>query len=110
MSTSFMAGIQNNPAVPSSMQEQASVQLASGVPFISDTQLQSALDNAEVDQATADAIMSVNSDSRLEALRSALALTALLAIAGLFITGGLPTVAVGAPDQSPHVAQPAEPG
>jgi EmrB/QacA subfamily drug resistance transporter len=109
LSTSFMAGIQDNPAVPSSVQQQASVQLASGVPFISDTQLQGALDDAGVDQATADAIMSVNSDSRLEALRAALALTALLAIAALFITGRLPDKAVGAPDPSPRVAQPAEP-
>ena len=30
LSTSFLAGIQDNPAVPSSAQEQASVQLASG--------------------------------------------------------------------------------
>ncbi|MDI3210995.1 MFS transporter [Arthrobacter sp. AL12] len=101
LSASFMAGIQNNPAVPSSVQEQASVQLASGVPFISDTQLREALDNAGVDQETADAIMAVNSGSRLEALRAALALTALLAIAALFITGRLPEEAVGAQGESP---------
>ena len=96
-----MAGIQNNPAVPSSVQEQASVQLASGVPFISDTQLREALDSAGVDQETADAIMAVNSGSRLEALRAALALTALLAIAALFITERLPGEAVGAQGESP---------
>ncbi|MFF2029271.1 MFS transporter [Arthrobacter sp. NPDC058192] len=110
LSTSFMAGIQDNPAVPSSVQEQASVQLASGVPFISDTQLQAALDNAGVDQATADAIMAVNASSRSDALRAALALTALLTIAALFLTGRLPAKAVGAPDESPNGGQPAEPG
>lgn len=87
LGTSFMAGIQDNPAVPSSVQEEASVQLASGIPFISDTQLQEALNNADIDQETADAIMAVNSDSRLEALRMALALAALLATAALFLTG-----------------------
>lgn len=96
-----MAGIQNNPAVPSSVQEQASVQLASGVPFISDKQLRKALDSGGVDQETADAIMAVNSGSRLEALRAALALTALLATAALFITGRLPEVAVGAQGEPP---------
>lgn len=100
LSTSFLAGIQDNPAVPSSVQEHASVQLASGVPFISDTQLQAALDNARVDQATTDAIMSVNHISRFDALRAALALTALLTIAALFLTGRLPDKAVGAPDDS----------
>ncbi|MBG6226103.1 Na+/melibiose symporter-like transporter [Arthrobacter sp. CAN_A2] len=109
LSTSFMAGIQNNPAVPSSVQEEASVQLASGIPFISDTQLQEALDNADIDQETADAIMAVNSDSRLEALRMALALAALLATAALFLTGRLPEEAVGVPDQAPRRAEPTEP-
>ncbi|MFF2243361.1 MFS transporter [Arthrobacter sp. NPDC058130] len=110
LSTSVMAGIQDNPAVPSSVQAQASVQLASGVPFISDTQLQAALDNAGVGQATADAIMSVNASSRSDALRAALALTALLTIAALFLTGRLPEKAVGAPDDSTNGGQPAEPG
>jgi EmrB/QacA subfamily drug resistance transporter len=106
LSASFMAGIQNNPAVPGSVQEQASVDLASGVPFISDTQLREALTSAGVDQETADAIMSVNSDSRLEALRTALALTALLAIATLFITGRLPEEAVGVREESAHDKEP----
>ncbi|WP_043445329.1 MFS transporter [Arthrobacter sp. L77] len=109
LSASFMAGIQNNPAVPSSVQEEASVQLASGVPFISDTQLQEALNNADIDQETADAIMAVNSDSRLEALRTALALAALLATAALFLTGRLPEEAVGASDEAPHRAEPTQP-
>lgn len=77
--------------------------LAGGVPFISDTQLREALDHAGVDQETADAVMSVNSGSPLEALRTALALTALLAIAKLLITGRLPEEAVGAQGESPRV-------
>ncbi|GGH92871.1 MFS transporter [Arthrobacter liuii] len=109
LSASFVAGIQDNPAVPPSVQERASVQLASGVPFISDTQLQSALDSAGVNQEVADAIMSVNSSSRLDALRAALALTALLSISALFLTGRLPEEAVGKPAESSHAAQPAEP-
>lgn len=108
LSTSFTSGIQDNPAVPSTVQEQAKVQLASGVPFISDTQLHGALDTAGVDQATADAIMSVNSASRLDALRAALALTALLAIAALFMTGRLPEQATGAPERPRLHAHPAD--
>jgi len=107
LSASFLTGIQDNPDVPASVQEQATVQLASGVPFISDTQLEAALEDAGLDQQTADAIMSVNSASRLEALRVALGLTALLAIAALFITGRLPREAVGTPDASVPGADPA---
>src|SRR3954447_26010270 len=36
LSASFMAGVQQNPAVPDTVKSQASVQLAGGVPFISD--------------------------------------------------------------------------
>lgn len=109
LSASVIAGIQNNPEVPATVQDQAAVQLAAGVPFISDTQLQAALDNAGVDQQTADAIMTVNHNSRLEALQVALTLTALLAICALFVTGQIPSEAVGAAKQSPPVAQPAKP-
>ena len=101
LGTSLMAGIQDNPAVPGQVQDQAKVQLASGVPFLSDTQLRGALDRAGVEKTTADAVMSVNSVSRLEALRTALALTALLAIAGLFMTGRLPGEAVSAQEHPP---------
>lgn len=106
LGTSFITGIRDNPAVPELTKEQATVQLADGVPFISDTQLQKGLDNAKVDRGTADAIMSVNAGSRLEALRAALALTALLAIGALFITGRLPREAVGHPEQSAENPQP----
>jgi EmrB/QacA subfamily drug resistance transporter len=109
LSASVIAGIQNNPEVPPPVQDQATVQLAAGVPFISDTQLQTALDNAGVDQQTADAIMTVNHDSRLEALRVALTLTALLAICALFVTGQIPREAVGATKPSPTMAQTAKP-
>jgi EmrB/QacA subfamily drug resistance transporter len=95
LSTSFMAGVQDNPEVPASVQDQATVQLASGVPFISNTQLQTALEDAGIDEQTADAVMAVNADSRLDALRTALSLTLLLTIGALFATGRLPVEAVG---------------
>ena len=53
--------------------------------------------------------MTVNHDSRLEALQVALTLTALLAICALFVTGRIPREAVGASKQSPPEAQPAKP-
>lgn len=104
LSTSFMTGVRDNPAVPPSVKEQASVQLASGVPFISDAELRKALDSVRLDNKSAEAILAINSDSRLEALRTALALTALLAILALFLTGRLPDEATGKPKRSPPVA------
>lgn len=101
LSTSVLAGIKDNPQVPASVQEQANVQLAGGVPFLSDTQLRRALDKTGIDEQTANAITSVNTESRLKALRTALALTALLAIAALFVTGRIPREAIGTPNRPP---------
>ncbi|MDV3207672.1 MAG: MFS transporter [Rhodococcus ruber] len=95
LTTSVIAGIENNPAVPESVQQQATTDMAAGVPFLSDTQLEGALADAGVDESTADAIVEVNSDARLEALQVAFAVTALLAVAALFGTGSLPRVPVG---------------
>ena len=95
LSSSAIAGIEDNPAVPTSVQQQASTDLASGVPFLSTTQLRSALGDAGVAESTADAIVGVNEDARLDALRVAFAVAALLAIAALFPTARIPSVAVG---------------
>lgn len=90
LTTSVVSGLQSNPAVPESVRQQATTQLAQGVPFISTTQLSEKLASAEVPEATAAAVVDVNADARLQALRVALAVTALLAVAALFGTGRLP--------------------
>ncbi|MCJ0905783.1 MFS transporter [Rhodococcus sp. ARC_M6] len=95
LTTSVIAGIEGNPAVPVSVQQQATTDLASGVPFLSTTELQSALTTAGVSEQAITAIVDVNSEARLEALRVAFAVAALLAIAGLFGTGRVPRTPVG---------------
>jgi hypothetical protein len=46
LTTPFMAGIQNNPAVPAEVKSKARVELAGGVPFVSAADLKTALDKA----------------------------------------------------------------
>lgn len=92
---SVLAGIEDNPAVPASVAERASTELADGVPFLSTPQLQDALTSAGVTGQPADAVVEINADARLDALRVALAVTALLAITALFATGLLPRRAIG---------------
>ncbi len=91
LSMSLITGIQNNPEVPESVSQQAAVELASGVPFISDQDLEVALDDAGVPPATADAIIEQNADARLAGLRVALSLLALVALVALFFTRRIPT-------------------
>lgn len=100
LTSAAISGVQNNPDIPDSVKSQATTQWASGVPFISTDQLTTALDQAGVDQATATQIIDVNDDARIAALRSALAVAALVSIAALFFTGRLPRTAPGQPAQS----------
>jgi MFS family permease len=98
LTTSFFSGIQDNPAVPESVTAQAEVQLASGVPFVSDPQLESALADAGVDEEAAQAIMEENSTARLAGLRASLFVLSVIALVALFLTGGIPTRQPGAPE------------
>jgi MFS family permease len=99
LATSFFVGIQENPDVPDSLSAQAEVQLESGVPFVSDAQLGDALAAVGVTGATADAVVDENEAARLDALRAALAVLAVVALAALFLSDSLPTRQPGAAEE-----------
>ena len=101
LTASFFTGIQNNAAVPDSLTSQAEVQLSAGVPFTSDAALEQALDEANVPQEAATAIVDENEKSRIDGLRTALALLALLALVALPFTRGIPTVQPGSQKDPP---------
>ena len=82
------------------------VQLSSGVPFLSDADLEAALEEAGVTGATAAAIVDENTTARLDGLRAALAVVALIAVAALFFTGPIPARQPGdEPARPPPVAE-----
>ena len=92
LSSSFLTGVEENPAVPKTVQARASTELSGGVPFLSDEELEAALDEAPgVTQRTTDTIIEENEEARLVGLRTALAVLALLALVGLALTGRIPT-------------------
>jgi MFS family permease len=104
LTASFFSGIQNNPAIPDKLAVNAESQLATGVPFVSDKDLQTALEKADVPKDTANAVVDENAEARITGLRSALALLALISLLALLFTRGLPTVQPGAaaqPNASP---------
>jgi MFS family permease len=90
LTTTFLTGIQNNPDVPKRVSEQATTQLASGIPFVSDADLRAALDDAHVSKKTTDEIVGENSEARLAALEAALGVVAAVALFALFGAGGIP--------------------
>ncbi|GAA1229857.1 MFS transporter [Kitasatospora nipponensis] len=95
LSSSFLTAVDQNPAVPAEVKSQASVQLAGGVPFLSDPQLTAALDEAGVDPQTAQAAVDANADARIDGLRAALAVLAFAALVALFLAQRIPTVQPG---------------
>ncbi len=90
LTTSFLSGVQDNPAVPKDLAAQAQVKLAGGIPFLSDKDLKVQLDKAGVAPGTAGAIVEENADARIAGLRVSLALLAVLALIGLFASRRIP--------------------
>jgi MFS family permease len=96
LTASFFSGIQNNPDIPDNLVVNAQTELATGVPFVSDKDLQTALDDAHVSNMTADAVVDENAQARIDGLRSALAILAMLSLLALLFTRGIPTIQPGA--------------
>ncbi|WP_328926187.1 MFS transporter [Streptomyces sp. NBC_00190] len=98
LATSFLTSITANPAVPDSVKSQATVELQSGAPFLSDAQLQTALDEAGTSAAVSDAALDANAEARLDGLRAALAILALAAIIALFFVNRIPSTQPRSPE------------
>jgi hypothetical protein len=90
LTASFLAGVQQNPAVPKDLAAKAQVELSGGIPFMSDKDLQAQLDKAGVPPKTADAIVTENANARIAGLRSSLSLLAAVALIALFFTRRIP--------------------
>ena len=97
LSSAFLTNIEASSAIPSRVKSDAKVQLAGGVPFISDADLEKALDAARVNPRATDAAMGAYRDARITGLRSALAILGVMAILSLFFAGRIPTRQPGAP-------------
>jgi MFS family permease len=91
LTASFMTGIQNNPLVPTDVKSKAKVELAGGVPFVSDADLKTALEKAGEPKKTADAIVTENATARIDGLRSSLSVMAIVALIALPFTRRIPT-------------------
>jgi hypothetical protein len=99
LTASFLSGIEQNPDVPSEVTAQANVELADGIPFISDADLETALDQAGATAEVSQAVLDENQQARLDGLRTALAALALIALMGLFFASRIPTEQPGATQQ-----------
>ncbi|HET7378687.1 MAG TPA: MFS transporter [Gaiellales bacterium] len=96
LTASFLTNVDKSPAISNEVNQKAQVELSSGIPFISDADLKVALQDAGLSQQETDAIVEANAQARIDGLRAALAVLALLALVALFFTGRIPDRPVGA--------------
>ena len=92
---SFLTNIEQSEAIPAEVKSQASVELSSGVPFLSDAQLEDALEEADASSDVTQAALDANADARIDGLRAALTILALVAIVALFFAQRIPTIQPG---------------
>ena len=95
LSTSFLTNIENSDAIPDRVKSQAQVELAGGVAFISDADLEQALKKANVPARAQDEVTSAYQDARITGLKSGLAILALMDIVALALTKRIPKVQPG---------------
>jgi EmrB/QacA subfamily drug resistance transporter len=97
LTSAFIANIQKSPAIPEAAKSQATTKLAAGVPFVSDADLTQALDQAGANSSQTQAAVDAYADARIDGLKSALLILALLALIALFFTPKIPRSPPGAP-------------
>ncbi len=95
-SSAFLTNIQHNPSIPDSVKSQAHVKLAGGVPFVSDADVKKALDKAGANDQTTEQALDAYKGARIDGLKSALSILAVLVLAGLFYAQRIPSTQPGA--------------
>ncbi len=91
LSTTFLAGVSSNPAIPADVVSQSSTTLEAGIPFVSDAQLQKELSTTTLSPEAQQAIVDENASARLVGLRAALSVVALVIVAAIFFARLIPT-------------------
>ncbi|WP_306327676.1 MFS transporter [Streptomyces venezuelae] len=97
LTSSFLTAVERNDAIPAEVKSRAAVELQSGVPFLSDAQLTTALAEAGTDEEVAEAALEANEAARLDGLRAALAILAAASVVALFFTHRIPRTQPASP-------------
>jgi hypothetical protein len=95
LTSSFLATIQENPDVPDSVKQQASTELVGGIPFMSDADLEEAMNEAGASEEVTQAALEANAEARIAGLHTALAVLAIIACLAIVFAQRLPTKPIG---------------
>jgi MFS family permease len=95
VSTAFLTNIQQSDAIPARVKEAAQVELAGGVAFVSDADVEAALDVAGVSRRAVEPTLEAYREARIDGLDAALAILAAAALGALFFTQRIPSTQPG---------------
>ena len=91
LTSMVLSGVLASPSIPDSLKSQAQDTFGAGIPFVSDTAVSTALEAQGASSETIQAVLQVNADARIEALRTALFVVVIAAALALFFTRRIPT-------------------
>jgi len=97
LTSAFLTNIEGSKAIPDRVVQQATTELAGGLPFISDKDLDKALKDAGVHGKEADAATEAYATARIKSLDTALFVIAIGTLIALFFSGAVPTRPIGGP-------------
>jgi EmrB/QacA subfamily drug resistance transporter len=90
LASTLIMGVQENTELSTQTQERVSTQLTSDTQFVSNSALEVALSTAGTAEEVTNLLLAENTEARLKALDSALAVLALFALIALFFVGRIP--------------------
>jgi MFS family permease len=104
--TAFSSNVGDNPGISDAVEKQVAVRVASGASFVSSEQVRTATAAEDIDETTAELLVSDYEDAQISALKVAFLGAALLVIASFFATSRLPSkrfdeLEVARPEPSP---------
>ena len=94
----FTTRVADNPAVSAETNQEVGIRVGSGVSFVDSDQVATAADEAGLDEAEAEAIVSEYEDSQLQALKLSLLMVGFVIVASFAATRRLPAQPLAAAD------------
>jgi len=84
LTSAFLTNVTDNPTIPQEVKDAADVELASGIPFMSDADLEEAMQAAGQGAEVTQAAVEANRAARIEALDATLIVLAVIGVVALF--------------------------
>lgn len=108
LTTTLVDKIESDPRINQQVQEQVSVEVADGVPFVSSDQVRTSVEAAGIDAATTDALVESYEESQLQSLKLGLLVVMFIVLASFTFTRRLPAERPTPSDEpEPEPADPA---